>query len=272
MTAFLVIVCIAIVLMLLYVLSTVCRSGHSGLSALRGWAYAHRGLHGNGAPENSMEAFRLAKEAGYGIELDIHLMKDGQLAVIHDSLLKRTTGLPGRIEELTAEQLDQCFLEGTDQTIPLFQQVLDLYDGKAPLIVELKAENSNHAQLCQAACQALDNYKGAYCIESFDPRCIQWLRKHRPELIRGQLTENYFKSPKSKLPWYLKFILANQMMNFIVVPDFVAYRFSDRKCFSNFLCRKLWKVQGVTWTLKTQDDYDQAVKEGWIPIFEGFKP
>ena len=272
MTAILIITCVAVLILLLYALSTLCRRGHPGLTALRGWAYAHRGLHGQGVPENSMEAFRLAKEAGYGIELDVHLLKDGQLAVIHDSLLKRTTGLPGSVEELTARQLTECFLEGTQQTIPLFQQVLDLYNGEAPMIVELKAENGNHAHLCEAACAMLDNYKGVYCIESFDPRCIRWLRKNRPELVRGQLTENYFKSPKSKLPWYLKFALANQMLNFTITPDFVAYRFSDRKCFSNFLCRKLWKAQGVTWTLKTQEDYDIAVKEGWIPIFEGFRP
>ena len=96
----------------LYALSTMCRKGHQGLEALRGWAYAHRGLHGNGVPENSMAAFRAALDSGYGIELDVHLMKDGKLAVIHDASLKRTAGTDVKIEELT-EEADR-FLKQTE--------------------------------------------------------------------------------------------------------------------------------------------------------------
>ena len=249
-----------------------CRRDHPGRKDLRGWAYAHRGLHGDGRPENSMAAFHAALEHGYGIELDVHLLADGNLAIMHDSLLKRTTGQDGRIEELTTEQLDAFRLEGTEEKVPLFQQVLDLYDGKAPLIVELKPLGSNYNALCEKAVAMLDGYKGVYCLESFDPRCLLWLKKHRPDLIRGQLTENYFLSKTSPLPWILKFLLTHQMGNFLTKPDFVAYRCSDRHAFSNTIARKLWKLHGVTWTLKDKDDFDKAVQEGWIPIFEGFEP
>ena len=85
-----------------------------------------------------MAAFRLAVENGYGMELDIHLLADGNLAVIHDASLKRTAGADVMIEDLTTEQLTEFHLEGTDQTIPTFRQVLDLVDGKVPLIIELK--------------------------------------------------------------------------------------------------------------------------------------
>jgi len=263
---------ILLVLAALFLLAMSGRTGHKGLAALRGWSYAHRGLHGNGVPENSMPAFRLALEGGYGIELDVHLMKDGKLAVIHDASLKRTAGVDVKIEDLTEEDLVNYGLEGTDEKIPMFRDVLALYDGKAPIILELKAERGNHAALTKAACDMLDGYKGVYCLESFDPRCIQWLHKNRPELIRGQLAENYFRTTKAKLPWYLKFVLANHLMNFLTKPDFVAFRFSDRKDFATGICRKLWRLQGVTWTVKSQQDHDTAIREGWIPIFEGFKP
>jgi hypothetical protein len=118
----------------------------------------------------------------------------------------------------------------------------------------------------------LDGYCGAYCLESFDPRCIYWLRKNRPDLIRGQLTENYFKSKSVKIPWILKFLLRSQMLNFLLRPDFVACRYSDRKCLSNLLAEKLWNTQSVTWTLKSQEEFDTAIKENRIPIFEGFYP
>ncbi len=268
MTILIIVLCI----LLLYVLSTRCRRGHKGLQALQGYAYAHRGLHGNGIPENSMEAFERAKEGGYGVELDIHLLKDGSLAVIHDAQLLRTTGKNGIVEALTAEDLKQYYLEGTQQTIPLFTDVLKLFDGKVPLIVELKCHNNNYAALCKKACVILDSYNGPYCMESFDPRCIRWLRKHRPDVIRGQLTENYFKGTAAKLPWILKFVLVNQMLNFLLLPDFIAYRFKDRKHFSNFLTQTLWGCQSVTWTLTSQAQYKAAVEEGRLPIFEGFLP
>ena len=56
-----------IVLVAVYLFAIRCRGGNPGFEKFRGWGYAHRGLHGDGVPENSMEAFRLALEGGYGI-------------------------------------------------------------------------------------------------------------------------------------------------------------------------------------------------------------
>lgn len=262
---------IPVALAALYVLSTCCRKGHPGLASLRGWRYAHRGLHGNGVPENSIAAFRKALEGGYGMELDVHLLKDGSLAVLHDHSLKRTAGAEVSIEDLTAEDLQNYRLEGTEETIPLFSQVLELTAGRAPLIVELKSTTENFAALTEAAVTMLEGYQGVYCIESFDPRCIHWLKKHRPELIRGQLAENFFRSG-SKMAFILKLLMSWQLTHFLTLPDFVAFKYRDRKNLGTFLSRKLWGAQGVSWTLKTQAELDTAEKEGWIPIFEGFAP
>lgn len=262
---------ILLFLAMLYIGSVGGRVGHPGLKNLRGWSYAHRGLHGKGIPENSMAAFRAALEGGYGIEFDLHLLKDGNLAVIHDSLLKRTTGCEGRIEDLTTEDLKNYRLEGTEETIPTFRQLLDLYGGKAPLIVELKPVGGNHAALTETACRMLEDYKGVYCMESFDPRCIFWLKRNRPQIIRGQLAENFFCS-NSDLSTPLKFVLTHSLSHFFTMPDFTAYKFADRKNVSTWICRKLYGVQGVSWTLRTKAEYDAAVKEGWLPIFENFIP
>ena len=142
---------VLLVVCLLYLLSIRGRRNHPGMDKLRGWYYAHRGLHDAVLPENSMSAFRAALEHGFGIELDIHLMADGNLAVIHDASLKRTAGVDVLIEDLTTEDLSKYPLEGTTETIPTFNQVLELYAGKAPLIIELKAERGNHAALTEAA-------------------------------------------------------------------------------------------------------------------------
>ena len=259
-------------LVLLWILALRCRRNRPGLADLRNWSYAHRGLHGPGAPENSMAAFRAALDGGFGVELDVHLLKDGNLAVMHDSLLNRTTGQAGRMEDLTTEDLKHYFLEGTAETIPEFGEVLDLFGGKAPLIIELKSADGNHAALTEAACKLLEGYPGPFCMESFDPKCVAWLRKNRPDIIRGQLAENFFRS-RNDLPDHLKFLATNLLFNFLTVPDFIAYKFADRNTTpSTVLCRKLWGAQGVSWTLRTREEYDTAVSEGWLPIFEGFLP
>ena len=265
------IIIVFIALILFYLLSLSGRKNHPGLKPLQGWSYAHRGLHGDGCPENSMAAFEAALNGGYGIELDIHLLSDGNIAVIHDSSLKRTTSREGTIEELTTAQLKEYTLEGTSETIPEFSQVLELFAGKAPLIVELKTANNNHAALCEAACKLLDHYQGPFCVESFDPRCVLWLKKHRPEFIRGQLVEDFTRI-ESTVPWILRFCLTHQLFNFVLRPDFVAHKFSERKLLSNLLVRKLWGIQGVTWTLRSMQEYEIAAKERYLPIFENFVP
>ena len=266
-----VILIIAVILAALYVLSTAGRADHPGLEGLRGWKYAHRGLHDELLPENSMAAFRAALDHGYGIELDIHLMKDGNLAVIHDTSLLRTAGADVKITDLTAADLETYRLGGTGEKIPLFSQVLELFAGKAPLIIELK-DGGNAPELVDAAVKAMEGYEGPYCMESFDPRCVYELKKRYPHIIRGQLNMDYFKEEDSPLPKAVKWLVTNQVMNFLTMPEFIAYRFSDRKTFSNILTMKFWNLQGVTWTLQSQEELDQAEAEGWLPIFEGFKP
>ena len=261
----------------LFVLAVVClylfcllgRTGHPVLAKLRGWNYAHRGLHNDARPENSMAAFRAALDAGYGCELDIHLMKDGNLAVIHDSSLKRTAGIDVNVEDLTADDLMNYPLNGTGECVPLFSDVLSLFDGKAPLIVELKCVNGNHEALCRAACALLDNYHGVYCMESFDPRVVRWLRKNRPDICRGQLSENWMKK-QLPISCILKWALTYHISNVFTRPDFIAYKYADRKAFGTGICRRLLGLTGVSWTLRSREEYDTAIKEGWIPIFENF--
>ena len=263
-----------LVLAELYALSLRCRKGHPDWPYLRLWRYAHRGFHDKPTiPENSMAAFRRAVENRFGAELDVHLMRDGKLAVIHDSSLLRTAGVDIAVEDLTAEELKQYRLEGTDETIPLLEEVLALFEDKTPLIVELKAERGNYDRLAEATVAMLDKYRVRYCIESFDYRCLRWLRKNRPEIVRGQLAEQFSRhGDAAYLSWIARFILSNMLMNFQGVPDFVAYRFSDRGCLSVRLCRGIYKVQEANWTITRREEMEAAEKAGNIIIFERFDP
>ena len=240
--------------------------------AFDGWLYAHRGFHQRpDAPENSLEAFRCAVDRGYGIELDVHLLKDGTLAVLHDSSLKRMTGREGNIEDLTAKDLPSCFLGKSKETIPTFRQVLDLVDGRTPLIVELKAFNGNDVALTDKACKMLAGYRGLYCIESFSPLVVRHLAKHYPDIVRGQLSMNFLKTPGT-LPLPEAFVGTFMLHAFLGRPDFVAYQYKDRKNLGNRFCLHILGKKGAAWTLRSDEDLKQAQKEGLWPIFERFEP
>ncbi len=275
MKAILIIVIVLLVLFWLYLLCLRCRRGHADWAHFRKWRYAHRGLHDKekGIPENSMAAFKRAAANGFGAELDVHLMKDGRLAVIHDASLLRTAGAEVFIEDLTAEELENYRLEGTEQRIPLLEEVLPLFTGRAPVIVELKAERGNAEALAAATCKVLDKHKGEYCVESFDPRCLMWLWQNRPDMIRGQLSENFTAHGDAQdLPGGIRWILTNLLLNVRTRPDFIAYRFEDRGNLSLKLCRSFYKVQEASWTVRDKAVMEQAEAAGNLVIFENFDP
>lgn len=256
------------VLIIFYIYAISGRVGFADFSEFKKVRFAHRGLHGNGVPENSLWAFKRALDKGYGSELDIHLLADGELAVIHDHSLKRTALRDINIEDLTLEELGNYFLEGTTEKIPTLKEVLDLYDGKLPLIIELKSTADNVEKLCLNTAYLLKSYKGKYCVESFDPRCVKWFKKHSPQIIRGQLSQNYFKAKNNKFSFFIKIVMTNLLTNFLTKPDFVAYRFDDRNCLSFKICTRLHKLQGVGWTIRGEQNIVLAEKENVIPIFE----
>ena len=239
---------------------------------LTGWDYAHRGLYDNehGIPENSMAAFRRAVEKGYGIELDVHLTADNQLVVFHDDTLTRMCGVNKKISGFLYSDLLQMRLLGTEEGIPLFKDVLALVDGKVPLIIELKVGGSNQNLLCPLVWQLLSKYKGDYCIESFHPFALQWFKRHQPQVVRGQLSCNFFKeNPHCDI---VLFLMANLMTNFFTHPDFIAYKYLDLDNPAVIYNRKLFGIMTVVWTIPGKPTYDRFKNKVDAMIFEGFEP
>ena len=136
---------------------------------------AHRGLHDENKTENGLPAFAAAIEAGYDFELDIHLSKDGELIVCHDSSLLRTTGKEGIIEDLTLEEIKTNYRLLDGSPVPTYQEVLDLNQEKRVIVTELKAYQGNHNALGKAARRYMDSHikdKTSVTIISFDPRAL----------------------------------------------------------------------------------------------------
>ena len=118
----------------------------------------------------------------------------------------------------------------------------------------------------------LDRYPALqFCMESFDPRVLLWLKKHRPDIIRGQLSQNFIRS-RSGLSLPLAWLLTNLCTNFLTTPHFVAYCFCDRRQPALWLSKKLWDVQEFSWTLRSATEITAAKKRGATPIFEHCRP
>ena len=229
--------------------------------------YAHRGLFDNKtlAPENSLAAFRKAVDAGYGIELDVQLSKDKKLVVFHDATLKRMCGVEGNVWDYTLEELRQFKLAESNERIPTFEEFLSVVDGKVPFILEFKLDVAQ-TEVCELANKVLKNYKGVYCIESFHPLALMWYRKNRPDVLRGQLCEEFFRSPQYKkktLFWILSYLV----FNFLTRPDFVAYNHAHAHNISRRVCRMLGALS-VAYTIKSQEEYKEAKDKFDLFIFD----
>ena len=235
-----------------------------------GTLYAHRGLHDHkaGIPENSLAAFAAAAKAGYGVELDIQLTADRQVVVFHDNDLNRMCGINRRVDELTYAELLQFHLLDSDQHIPLLREVLEVLDG-ATLLCECKAMRSyTDTALCEIALPMLDAYKGAVCIESFNPFMVRWFRIHAPGYIRGILSKRFEKGEVAQV---LRFPLSSLFCNCMCKPDFIAYQPTDHTQPFFRLCR-LFRPMTVAWTVRSPAEAQAANRHFDTIIFEGFLP
>lgn len=229
--------------------------------------YAHRGLHdGNHAViENSLRAFALAVEHGYGMELDLQTTRDGKVVIHHDLNTRRVCGIAAEIEQTDYADLPPL-LDGTP--LPLFEDLLKLVNGKMPLIVELK-HHSQYLRTLQSALAMLKDYQGDYCLESFHPVIVQYLKKHAPAILRGQLSSGRLGS---EIKPQTAFLLKHLLLNVLSRPHFIAYDFYHDRTPSLWLNRLLFKPLFVAWTVKSQAALDAALKRYDAVIFEGFTP
>ena len=231
-----------------------------------GMNFAHRGLHSRdkSVPENSLEAFELASRAGYGMELDVQLSKDGQVVVFHDDTLERVCGVNARVDSLTYDELKKLRLCGTEHTIPLFSEVLSTIRGRGPLIVELKNGKRNR-ELCEKTYRLLSDYRGEVCIESFNPLIVAWFRRHAKDLVRGQLAmpAHYYDGTMKKT---MAFLLSHGFTNILCRPQFIAYRIGKKP-----LTVRLSEHMGAMKVAWTSHEPKNEKKNDAV-IFEFYKP
>lgn len=156
--------------------------------------WAHRGASAL-APENTMAAFTLAEAIGAdGIELDVHLSRDGVPVVLHDETVDRTTDGRGRVASLSLDQLRQLDAgswfdaDFAGEKIPTLDEVLSWAGARLRINIEIKSAAAGRAVL-----QSLSEHPQArVLVSSFDHPLLAGLRRQSPELSLGFLCDTRF--------------------------------------------------------------------------------
>ena len=213
---------------------------------------AHRGLFNKeaGIPENSIPAFERAISNGYPIEFDVHLLRDGEVVIFHDDSLNRMTNVNKKIKNCTYDEIKKLKLDETNYGIPLFSEVLDLVNGRVPILIELKYD-IKVGELEEKVVEALQDYKGKYAIQSFRPSSLIWFKNNYPLIPRGQLSASFNKD--SKMIFLKKFVLKNVYLNFLTKPNFISY------CIDAFPNKRVeeYRKKGnlvIGWTVRNNSD------------------
>lgn len=264
---------VIVTLFILYLLAIMPKLTHRhDLTPWQGRYYAHRGLHQSQmeSPENSMAAFKLATQHKFGIEMDVQLSKDKIPVVFHDYNLKRVCGVDKKVKDLTFAELQEYTLYNSKERIPSFQSVLEMVNGRVPLLIEFKVEFLD-TSVCDITAPMLKDYKGLYCIESFNPLVLLWYKKKRPNVMRGQLS-SYFIKDKEEGSISVYFILQNLLLNFLTKPDFISYNYIHHNVLSLMLCRRLYRTPTFAWTIKNQESLNASRKSFDYFIFDQFMP
>ena len=150
---------------------------------------AHRGASGH-APENTMAAFQLALEQGAdGIELDVMLSKDGQLVVIHDDTVDRTTNGIGRVKDMTLAQL-KALDAGNGEQIPTLEEVLETFDGRFLINIELRNYATPLDPLPRVVAELIksNGFSRSVFVSTFNPINLIRFRRLCPKVKLGLLT------------------------------------------------------------------------------------
>ena len=234
--------------------------------------FAHRGLFDNTCyvPENSLLSFQKAMDRGYGIELDVQLTKDKVPVVLHDYNLRRVSGENVQVSSLTFEELSAYNLYHSAESIPSLKEALDLIDGQVPLMIELKVGLS-YRETCQKVAKVLKTYKGQYCIISFSPLALQWFKEQMPNVIRGQLSTNFFKDNIDGSPT-IKFALTHLLLNFLSRPDFISYNCKYESNPSLNICKNLFGAPIAMWTVRNEEQYKELSQSYNMIVFDSFLP
>ncbi|NEI69449.1 glycerophosphodiester phosphodiesterase [Rhizobium lusitanum] len=223
---------------------------------------AHRGYHDMNRQvwENTLSAFSRAIEAGFAIECDLHYASDGVPVVFHDDDLQRVCNLPGEVRERTSAELGLLSIGGTKDKIPTLKQLLQLCDGKVPLVLELKGREGDDEGFAESVLEALEGYKGHVALMSFDHWLLRDLKALEAPYPVGLTAEG--DKPET-------FFQHDEAMHLGL--DFISYFYGHLP--NPFITAQRQRgIPVITWTVRDEAARKHTFANADQMTFEGFDP
>ena len=236
---------------------------------------AHRGLHdrARGVIENMPGAALAAIDGHFGIECDIQLTADGEAMVHHDDALGRLAEGSGALLGMTSNELRAVRFKDTPERMMSLGELCALVRGRVPIVIEVKSRFDGDRKLVRRMAEVLASYSGPAAGMSFDPDQVLALRETMPELPRGIIAQRVY----SETDWPEATALQRQGMlhlrhAFRTRPHFVAYWVNDLPAPAPWIARHVFGLPLLTWTVRTSEQRERAVRYADQMIFEGFRP
>lgn len=230
----------------------------------------HRGTGDNTiAPENTISAFKFALKNNAAFELDTMFSKTGELVVIHDSDVDRTTNGKGMVDSLTLAELKALDAgikfspKFKNEKIPTLAEVIDEFKGKTIIDIEIKSQASGEEakKIGEAVAKLIKEKKAEndVFVTSFNPLVLEKIKQVNPDVIRGQLYSNFEDVPQ--LSFFTKYMLRNLKLNFKARPDILAPNFKlvDKDYVEKYheLGYKIYP-----WTVNKEEDMIRLIEAG----------
>ncbi|WP_350334632.1 glycerophosphodiester phosphodiesterase family protein [Coralliovum pocilloporae] len=247
---------------------------HQGLDWLTSRPIAHRGYHNpsEGRMENGVKAIAAAVENNFSIELDVQLTSDREALVFHDETLDRLTHETGPVLARSSADIKTLPFCETDDRIATLGEILDLVNGRVPVIVELKSHWDKSDFLVRRTIEIARAYKGPIAIMSFDPFMVAGLRTLAPNIPRGIVAERRFTEQGQTVTPFQAFYLGNLCHWLQTRPDFISYAINDLPAPVPSAIRRWTRIPLICWTVRTAEQRRKAAIECDQITFEGFHP
>ena len=241
--------------------------------------FAHRGLHdpAKGVIENTTSAVQAALDQGFGLEVDLRSAACGTIMVFHDEMLQRLTFETGRVADKSREELQKISFRDTDDTMMSLQNLLDMVDGRVPLLLEIKSDwqigEHDVIDFVKNIIKTVQGYTGPFAVMSFDPSLISACRALAPTIPRGLISEQFKDLEHWRQLSYRNRVSLRFLLSFPRTrPDFIAYDINALPAIAPMMARFLFKKPLLTWTVRSNAQQQRAQTYCDAMIFEGFVP
>jgi glycerophosphoryl diester phosphodiesterase len=236
---------------------------------------AHRGLHdaAKGIAENSASSVSAAMGAGFAIEVDLQCAAGHMPVVFHDATLNRLTEATGPVAARSVNELTRIPLRNSKDSILSLPALLELVNGYVPLVLEVKSTWSRDGKFEANIAHLLAVYKGPAAMMSFDPYSLKAFREAAPLLPRGLVAERFDDERHwSHLTFGQRIAMRTLLTSAIAWPNFIAYDIAALPALAPLIARFAFGLPLLTWTVRTPEQRERALRYADAMIFEGLRP